>query len=139
MLEQENELSELLNCQNCSCTFDEPKILPCGKIVCTDCISIILHRINKTQKDFKCLLCLNYHELPKGNIFPTCDPLVNLCKKRSSRMQTNRCELTEILKNNLKNMKSKMNQLKKEICNGKYFINNLTFLINKFLIRFFLS
>ena len=119
MFESENELSEFLKCPNCRNEYDEPKILPCGKIVCTECIAILLYRINKTSKQFKCLLCTDYHTLPKGSQFPTCEPLVKLIKKCSSEDQTSHgCSLNDTLKMNLKNIKTKMNQLKKDTFNG---------------------
>jgi hypothetical protein len=118
MLDQENLLSDLLNCPNCKSLYDEPNVLPCGKIVCTACLKVILYRINKTCKQFKCLLCTDYHNLPRDNKFPICEPLLRLIKKQSSEDQSNRCELSAALKLNLQSLKTKMNQLKKTVWTG---------------------
>lgn len=125
-----SELSDLLICPNCSGAYDEPKVLPCGQIVCTECIAIILYRINKTCKEFKCLLCTDYHKLPMGAKmeFPTCEPLLKLIKKRSTT-------LNKDLKSNLAGLWNKMNQLKKDVNCGNetdFFqikLNNFSILI----------
>ena len=108
-----SELSDLLICPNCSGAYDEPKVLPCGQIVCTKCIAIILYRINKTCKEFKCLLCTDYHKLPVGTKmeFPTCEPLLKLVRKRSNT-------LAKDLKSHLAGLRGKLDQLKKDVCCG---------------------
>ncbi len=114
-----NDLNDLLKCPNCNSFYDTPNVLPCGKTICTSCLKIILYKINKTCKQFKCFLCTDYHSLPKDNKFPVCEPLLRLSKKRSNEDYLNRCELSATLKANLNNVKTKMNLLKKSMWTGK--------------------
>lgn len=120
MLDQESDLSELLSCPNCKRIYDEPNILPCGKIVCKECVKIILYKINKTSKQFKCLLCTDYHQLPKASQFPICEPLVKMIKKHATELYSNNCQLNQNLTQNMKRIKSQVNQLKKDMLNGNF-------------------
>ena len=109
-------MSDILNCPNCKKIYDEPKMLPCGKVVCTDCLSIILYKVNRTSKEFKCLLCTEYHSLPKSGKFPTCEPLMNLIRKKPNDIF--RCEALENLRSNLKQIQHEVVLLKKDMNNG---------------------
>jgi hypothetical protein len=115
MYDEENSLSEALICPNCNSPYDEPKILPCGKIVCNECIAIIICRNNKACKKFKCL-CDQSHQLPPKGEFPTCGPLLKLIQKRMD--SNSRLNLSQCLKENIGKLKAKMNEYTKDIYSG---------------------
>jgi len=56
-----HEVDNALLCQQCEGRLDIPKILPCGKTICSLCEITI--RIN--DKMFDCMLCKEKHEMPK--------------------------------------------------------------------------
>jgi len=56
------KVNNVLLCKNCQEQLDEPKILPCGKTVCSLCAS----KIKMNGNEFDCLLCKNKHEMPKN-------------------------------------------------------------------------
>ncbi|CAF0737218.1 unnamed protein product [Brachionus calyciflorus] len=52
------------NCAQCKLIFNSPRTLPCGEIVCQNCITI------KTKSNkYKCFFCNDNHRIPK-NGFP---------------------------------------------------------------------
>jgi len=58
------KVNNVLLCKNCQEQLDEPKILPCGKTVCSLCAS----KIKMNGNEFDCLLCKNKHEMPKNGL-----------------------------------------------------------------------
>jgi hypothetical protein len=59
-----HEVDNALLCQQCEGRLDIPKILPCGKTICSLCEITI--RIN--DKMFDCMLCKEKHEMPKNGL-----------------------------------------------------------------------
>ena len=58
MFYSEDQISKYLLCQKCENRFDEPSVLPCGKMVCSTCVQDLTKRFLDNQ--FKCI-CLNDH------------------------------------------------------------------------------
>lgn len=66
MFFEEEYINNLLKCHKCIQNFskyDQPKSLPCGKIICDKCEKLIFKESNKERK-FKCTLCSNEHSIP---------------------------------------------------------------------------
>ena len=63
MFYEEKEISDHLKCPHCRKIFVDPRILDCGESVCNFCIMLIL---NKEKTGLKCVLCNDFHEVPKN-------------------------------------------------------------------------
>ncbi len=66
MFFEEEYINNLLKCDKCIQNFskyDQPKSLPCGKIICDKCETLIYKESNEERK-FKCTLCSNEHSIP---------------------------------------------------------------------------
>jgi hypothetical protein len=62
-----NKVNEKLNCKKCEGRLDqEPRILPCGKNICSDCSASI--RVININNQFECLICQDRHEMPKNGL-----------------------------------------------------------------------
>ncbi len=65
-----NSDEDLTVCLNCDKKFIEPKVLPCGNIICENCV----FEINKTpRKVFNCLFCAQEHNMVDD--MPTCQQI----------------------------------------------------------------
>ena len=60
----ESEINNILNCPMCQARYDEPKILPCGQIICSYCVANL-------DKEFNCSFCSKVHVVPNES-FQTC-------------------------------------------------------------------
>jgi len=61
MFYEQTKIDEFLLCSYCHEKFDEPRILPCGKSVCNNCLIIIFKTIDKKDNSFKCSVCQESH------------------------------------------------------------------------------
>ena len=59
-----NQINEVLNCTKCNERLDEPRILPCGKSICSFCAE----SIKVKDRDFQCLICEDKHEMSKNGL-----------------------------------------------------------------------
>jgi len=77
------EVSNLLRCQLCGeeySQYDSPRMLPCGKTVCDNCVSIFKR---KSSNDlFRCDLCLYKHLMPNREVFPLNHVIITLLKQQ---------------------------------------------------------
>ena len=79
MYYEENQLKSILTCPKCSLKFREPKVLPCGYLVCTSCVSEIHQLVSSLDtSEFYCQSCTEFHDLAESTQFPTCQPILNL-------------------------------------------------------------
>jgi hypothetical protein len=69
--------------KNCQEQLDEPKMLPCGKTVCSFCAS----KIKMNGNQFDCLLCKNKHEMPKNGL-PNNEALLELLSIKPTAVST---------------------------------------------------
>jgi len=65
--------NELLLCKHCKGQLQEPKILPCGEIICSLCETTI----HVNDRIFECLVCKDKHDMPKNGLI-ICKPLLKL-------------------------------------------------------------
>jgi hypothetical protein len=64
MFYQEKEVINILNCKNCQERLVEPKLLPCGKSICSLCLKLLIIK----DKMFDCFVCKEKHEMPKKGL-----------------------------------------------------------------------
>jgi hypothetical protein len=122
MFFDEASIRNLLKCKLCNSNFfDQPRILPCGKTVCENCIIDIEHSNN--QK-FKCSLCFKDHEIPKDGFI-----LNELAFEMISIQpdEVSRSQICEQFKNELKNLDKLIHELNFNSENGADIINQHCF------------
>ena len=108
MYYEENQISKYLLCPKCLIKYDEPKMLPCGRIVCNNCILTFLDSVNTTHaKDFKCILCPDLHMWPRLE-FPTCEPLALLLLEKPNDIS--RGEAADNLRQNLNELQNQLDE-----------------------------
>jgi hypothetical protein len=66
MFFETNLVNEILLCEQCKGRLDLPKILPCGKTICSFCAP--LNFLSTIDNKFDCLVCKNKHEVPKDGL-----------------------------------------------------------------------
>jgi len=117
---EESFIKNLLKCNQCNECFndyDQPKSLPCGKIVCNICESKI--ETEAICGRFKCAICSKDHLIPDEglNINELAYQLV-----MSKAQEIWRGQKFETLENNLRNLKSMSRELKDNLDNGVDYI-----------------
>ncbi len=115
MIFEETYIRNLLKCSQCCEKFDDyeqPKSLPCGKIICSVCMV----KIEKEAIDnkFKCI-CLKIHQIPEDG-FGINELANQLIKAKAKEIW--RGEQYEQLKINLKKLKSIKIDLSFDLCTG---------------------
>ena len=124
MFYQEDKVNNVLKCSNSKCRqrLDEPKMLPCGEIICSACVSLI----QTTNSMFRCLICDKMHIMPDEGL-PTNKNLSTLISMQPSDVY--RGMPAETLKELLNGMPKQILSLKFSINNGgekiKEFCNGL--------------
>ena len=108
MFYEQNEILNVLNCAKCSRELDEPRLLPCGKTVCNDCISALTSSRNPNSNMFECSLCLDEHFMPSKD-FPLNESLLKLLEKKPSEVY--RGKVIETFTNNLESVHNKKKQM----------------------------
>lgn len=121
MFYEESQISGYLNCPKCLKRYDEPKILPCGKIICNTCINTF-----SGVEKFMCPFCNEAHQIPKKGL-PICELRLNLLLTTPEEVY--RGKNVEDLKQALKNLILKTQQLNQFLKNGtkhiQTYCNNL--------------
>jgi hypothetical protein len=56
---ENNQVNNILICDQCEGRLDIPKILPCGKTICSFCAPLNL--LSTIDNKFDCLVCKNKH------------------------------------------------------------------------------
>ena len=116
MFYEQNQILNVLNCAKCSKEFDEPRLLPCGKTVCNDCISALTIYSNPNSNMFDCAMCLDEHFMPSKG-FPLNESLLKLLEQKPSEVY--RGKVVETFKNNLESVHNKKQQLEFNLNNGE--------------------
>ena len=108
MFYDEAEINDILICPLCNIRYEEAKTLPCSNTICNYCVA-------KLNKEFKCSLCSNTHVVPDGN-FPTCETISKFLSIKSKEVF--RGDNVNLLKNNLNEIQTLINELSFSIDNG---------------------
>lgn len=77
MFFEQLNIDEILNCEKCKHRLDEPRMLPCGKTICTECASSLEINLNV----FKCILCDENHFVSENSL-PINQLIYNLLMKQ---------------------------------------------------------
>lgn len=122
MFYSENEITEDLICPECKQKYTDPRVLPCGKILCNNCISNLYNnqRIGDTN-EFKCSQCNQNHPMPSEG-FPVCEPLAKLLNRKPSKLF--RSSQVEELEKNLKLIDTQLKKLEIDLNHGEDVIQN---------------
>ncbi len=116
MFYEESYVRSLIKCNQCEKVFtdyDQPKSLPCGETICSDCeLKIQKEAINKR---FRCVLCNEEHYLlEKG--FPLNKIVLSLISAQPKKVS--RGKQYERLRINIQSIEKLMNDLKSNGENG---------------------
>jgi hypothetical protein len=66
MFFQEDDINELLNCQQCKKRFQDPRVLPCGESICSNClVELIEQQPGNLKSKLKCCYCTKEHVVPE--------------------------------------------------------------------------
>lgn len=116
MFYEESFVRSLIKCNQCEkvlTDYDQPKSLPCGETICSDCeLKIQKEAIDKR---FKCVLCNEEHYLPEKGLAlnKIVLSLISAQPKRVSRGRQ-----YERLRMNIQSIEKLMNDLKSSGENG---------------------
>lgn len=106
---EESQLEKLLYCSKCRDRFDEPRILPCGNLICQRCIQDIQNLVGiLDDSEFHCQICSHFHDFPKIKSFPLCQQVVEFLSIEPKQTPHNYVYIT------LKSIEDKLNQLDKD-------------------------
>jgi hypothetical protein len=111
MFFDKNNLDDALLCQQCEGRLDVPKILSCGKTICSFCVSSLIVNENK----FDCLLCKQKHEMPINGL-PNNEALLKILSVKPRRVS--RGKLFDSLQKSLNDIQKKHNFIKLGIENS---------------------
>ena len=115
MIFEETYIRNLLKCSQCDEKFDDyeqPKSLPCGKIICSVCVNKI--EKEAIERKFKCI-CLEEHIIPRTG-FGINELALHLLTSKAKEIW--RGERHEKLKNNLKKLEEFSRDLMFDFQNG---------------------
>jgi hypothetical protein len=116
MFYEEKEVDELLKCPQCQQRLVEPRNIPCGVSVCTNCVEkLIENELSNLKEKFKCFYCNEEHEIPKKG-FPLSMHLKKLLEKEPNEVY--RGKLAEELKTQLKTINAQYQDMDLSLTNG---------------------
>ncbi|CAF1056257.1 unnamed protein product, partial [Brachionus calyciflorus] len=87
------KMDTIILCRFCNLVYDEPKFLPCGENICTECIRTVVDKL-------ECIHCDQVHSIP-ANSFPDNKQLkniLNLTSKPYARYQEAKSEFKKFKK-----------------------------------------
>ena len=112
MFYEQNKIEAFLKCSKCHEKFDEPRVLPCGKTVCSLCLKT-LTTDKKKEGCFECCMCQASHN--KNAEFPVNE----LVKGLMRTCEVLRSDLVKKFKANLKDINLKKAEFKEiDLFNG---------------------
>ena len=106
-----SQVNNFLNCKKCEGRLDEPKLLPCGNSICSQCVSLIQLT---NYREFECLVCQDKHEMPKNGL-PISKALVDILSIKS--LDVSRGNAFETLQGTLKEIENNKIGLKHHLNN----------------------
>ena len=118
MFYEEEIVNKIFKCQHCSQQYDEPRLLPCGKTICTNCLhKIETNLLNKNKNELDCLMCHKMHQIPSEG-FPLNEILLSLMQEKPKEVF--RSEQVESLKQNLTIAKEKLDSFTFDLNNSEF-------------------
>jgi len=113
-----NQVNNILICNQCEGRLDIPKILPCGKTICSFCAPLNL--LSSIDNKFDCLVCKNKHEVPKDGL-PNNEALLKMLSVK--RIRVSRGKAFDLLEKSLDDIQKKYDYIKRGIENSTDFVN----------------
>ena len=113
-----NQVNDILICDQCEGRLDIPKILPCGKTICSFCAPLNL--LSTVDNKFDCLVCKNKHEVPKDG-FLTNEVVLKILSVKLIRVS--RGKAFDLLEKSLDDIQKKYDYIKRGIENSTDFVN----------------
>ena len=113
-----NQVNDILICDQCEGRLDIPKILPCGKTICSFCAPLNL--LSTIDNKFDCLVCKNKHEVPRDGL-PNNEALLKMLSFKPTRIS--RGKLFDSLEKSLEDIRKKNSFIKHGIDNSNDLIN----------------
>ena len=119
MFYQENQINKNLICILCNDRLYEPRVLPCGNVLCNYCYKLLVinQNGNTLEHGLECSLCNEVHELPKNGL-QTCELISNLVQEKPYDLYRGGNHAN--LKHNLNFMDNKIKELDRVFKNGPY-------------------
>ena len=115
MFYKADQINKKLICPNCKQFYSDPKVLPCGKTICNNCINRhLMKSIKQPSAEFVCILCSKAHKVPEGG-FPTSEFILDLIKEQPQEVY--RGKAVDKLKSHLREMKTLIDTLNHEFMN----------------------
>jgi hypothetical protein len=74
-----NQVNNLLSCKSCSQRLDEPRLLPCGKNICSNCYL----SIQTNNNEFQCIICKDKHLISNKNGLPINETVLEMLSFKS--------------------------------------------------------
>jgi hypothetical protein len=111
-----NQINNKLTCKKCEGRLDEPRILPCGRSICSFCLEYIKLTNNR---EFQCLICDELHEMPKKGL-PISETVLDLLSFKET--QVSRGKAFDSLQDALKDLRNNKNLFKFGLYNRNDFI-----------------
>ena len=65
MFYEEKEINDIIICQYCKLKYKDPRILPCGRSLCFDCIELLINKDENKIETINCPICNENHEKPE--------------------------------------------------------------------------
>jgi hypothetical protein len=113
MFFESNQINDILICDQCKGRLDLPKILPCGKTICSFCAPLNL--LSTIDNKFDCLVCKNKHEVPRDGL-PNNEALLKMLSIKPTRIS--RGKLFDSLEKSLDDIRKKNSFIKHGIDNS---------------------
>jgi len=116
MFYDSNQINNKLTCKKCEGRLDEPRILPCGRSICSFCLEYIKLTNNR---EFQCLICDELHEMPKKGL-PISETVLDLLSFKETHVS--RGKAFDSLQDALKDLRNNKNLFKFGLYNRTDFI-----------------
>jgi hypothetical protein len=116
MFYEVEEIDELLKCKQCNTRYIQPRSLPCGEFICTNCLEkLIEEQSAEYSGKLKCCYCSEEHDMPERG-FPISKHLEKLLAKTPKEIS--RGKIAEEFKSLLNHIKQETNDLGEHLENG---------------------
>lgn len=113
----EEEILHELSCPRCNQTFVDPRITPCFKTICSNCIEDLT-----SENEIKCFFCKEMHKIPDRTGFQSNEYVSKILAKRPKQIY--RGEIFRQLESKLEDLTNILNKLETGIKNPNTIIND---------------
>ncbi len=118
MFYEASQIECLIICKICDQKLEDPRLLPCGRSICNQCIEILL---DTDKRRIKCHYCAKTHEVPKDGFVPNLE-VANLLEIKPSKAFRGR--LASKLKEISNFIQEKVEKIQTDLLTGETKIRN---------------